>query len=241
MSDDPTFPEEFIVWARALPKSRRAETALEILIERGSVTTAELNRLGYDHPPRAIADLKDAGVSVERGMVVEDGRRMAQYRLKNEIGSGTEKSRKQLPKRFRDQLFLEHEYRCTVCREIYTSRDLQADHRVPFRIAGDPEVLTTSDFMPLCGSDNRSKSWTCEHCRNWIEKDQTFCRSCYWARPDDYTHIAGVNERRIVLTLRGNNAALASELERRARARGVTPGEFVAERLADVLGVEDPE
>jgi hypothetical protein len=47
------------------------------------------------------------------------------------------------------------------------------------------------DYMLLCGSANRAKSWSCEHCVNWLElKKPELCASCYWAYPDNYTHIA---------------------------------------------------
>lgn len=43
-------------------------------------------------------------------------------------------------------------------------RDLQIDHRVPYEVAGESNELKTEDFMLLCGSANRAKSWSCEHC-----------------------------------------------------------------------------
>lgn len=52
--------------------------------------------------------------------------------------------------------------------------------------------------MLLCGSANRAKSWSCEHCANWLDQKKTnICRTCYWAYPGDYTHIAMRNIRRI--------------------------------------------
>ena len=45
--------------------------------------------------------------------------------------------------------------------------------------------------MPICGSCNRAKSWSCEHCRNWTtDRRSQVCKSCYWARPEKYAHIA---------------------------------------------------
>ena len=47
------------------------------------------------------------------------------------------------------------------------------------------------EYMLLCGSANRAKSWSCEHCVNWLGlKKPEVCRSCYWAYPENYTHIA---------------------------------------------------
>ena len=55
-------------------------------------------------------------------------------------------------------------------------------------VVGEPNV---EEFMLLCGSCNRAKSWSCEHCVNWTtEHVSAVCQTCYWARPDNYSHIA---------------------------------------------------
>jgi 5-methylcytosine-specific restriction endonuclease McrA len=214
--------------------SKRAEAALQILLERGMVTTAELNQLGYDHPPRAIGDLKDAGVTIAKTMVTVEGRRMAQYTLVDTVG-GSESIRRQLPKKFREQVFSGHSYRCAVCGGRFTSRELQLDHRIPFRIAGDPQELAVEDFMPLCGSDNRGKSWTCENCTNWTAKDPNLCATCYWADPQSYRHIAGVEERRIIIAVRGKGITVVDGIGELAAREGITPGEWVQSRLGYLL------
>ena len=232
---DPIDDPEFVGWINGLRLSRRARVARDILLERGSVTTAELNDLGYDHPPRVIADLKDAGVSVRREDVRIDGRRMARYTLERTTGSAAE-LRRVLPRALRDEVFRRHEYRCAVCGGQYSSRELQLDHRVPFRIAGDPTVPAVSDFMPLCGSDNRAKSWTCEHCANWTARDPEMCRTCHWAEPTAYRHVAGEQERRLVISVRGADVATFDRLAAAAAERGTTPGDWVASRLDRLTG-----
>jgi hypothetical protein len=77
---------------------------------------------------------------------------------------------------------------------------LQIDHRIPFEVAGDiaEEKQDPENFMLLCISANRAKSWSCEHCANWLEqKDVNICQSCYWAYPEKYTHIAMRQARRL--------------------------------------------
>jgi hypothetical protein len=214
--------------------SKRAEAARDILLERGTVTTAELNGLGYDHPPRAIGDLKDAGVTVSTRMISVDGRRMAQYSLVDTVGS-TERNRKQLPKKFREALYQQHVYRCAICGGRYTGRELQVDHRIPFRISGDPDVLTLDSFMPLCGSDNRAKSWTCEHCPNWLARDPDMCRTFYWANPDEYAHIAGEEERRLIMAIQGTEVAIFDRIKEAAEADDQSPGDWVQRRLSRLI------
>lgn len=44
--------------------------------------------------------------------------------------------------------------------------------------------------MLLCAACNRAKSWSCEHCPNWNTKASNICLQCYWAFPNNYSHIA---------------------------------------------------
>lgn len=53
--------------------------------------------------------------------------------------------------------------------------------------------------MLLSASANRAKSWSCEHCQNWKEKDKNNCLSCYWAYPESYKHVAMRDIRRLDL------------------------------------------
>ncbi len=41
---------------------KRPKAVLERILKNGSVSTYELGQLGYDQPPRAAQDLKEAGV-----------------------------------------------------------------------------------------------------------------------------------------------------------------------------------
>ena len=74
---------------------------------------------------------------------------------------------------------------------------LQVDHRVSYQVAGESEAEKAGAFMLVCGSCNRTKSWACEHCKNWMKvKKITICNGCYWASPSDYQHVAMVEARR---------------------------------------------
>ena len=110
--------------------------------------------------------------------------------------------RKAWPKNFKKELVEAQGSRCAVCMTAYQPRELQIDHRVPYEVGGEPEGISNlTDFMGLCGSCNRAKSWSCEHCRNWTdEKDEDICRTCYWADPETYVHIALRLIRRLDIT-----------------------------------------
>lgn len=63
-------------------------------------------------------------------------------------------------------------------------------------------------YMLLCASANRAKSWSCEHCENWKLRDANICKSCYWAYPESYTHVAMQEIRRLDIMRHSNGDAL---------------------------------
>jgi len=42
--------------------SKRARAVVEHIIKHGSVTTEDLEKMGYNHPPRAVGDVRDCGI-----------------------------------------------------------------------------------------------------------------------------------------------------------------------------------
>ncbi len=95
----------------------------------------------------------------------------------------------------------------------HSRKAIQIDHRVPFEVDGEPE-LQPENFMLLCGSANRAKSWSCEHCQNWNNlKDKSICLSCYWAYPESYSHIAMRQVRRIDLLWQGKEVEIYAHFE----------------------------
>lgn len=180
--------------------SKRARTVVQIIFERGACTTNDLKALGYQHPPRAVGDLRDAGIDVSRRMVSytdpETGSKKSQasYSIVGTV-PGRE-SRRGVSKQIRDEVTATG--RCEMCG---ASARLQVDHRIPFEVAGETYPHVAEEFMPLCPSCNRAKSWTCESCPNRSVKDPSVCSSCMWASPSDYAHVATkqVREVRAVL------------------------------------------
>lgn len=212
--------------------SSRAAAARDHLLEYGSLTTEQLSEMGYQHPPRAIADLQDAGVTIDKTMVRgATGRRIAQYTLVDAISSGRT-GRVNIPKKFRLALNAAYAHKCAICSGQFEDRQLQADHRIPFRVGGDQEELDYADYMPLCASDNRSKSWSCENCPNWTVKDVSTCESCYWAHPENYSHVATSPERRLTLTFQGDEVASLDALKSSTRAVGASLEEVVKSRIS---------
>ena len=114
----------------------------------------------------------------------------------------------------------------------------QIDHRVPYEVAGDGEEvgLKPEDFMLLCGSANRAKSWSCEHCENWKNlKKREVCLTCYWASPEDYEHIAMRQVRRLDLIWQGDEVAHYEALKKQARDLSVEVPAYVKAFIEGVV------
>ena len=110
---------------------------------------------------------------------------------------------------------------------------------MPYEVDGDDEAgtLNPDDFMLLCGSANRAKSWSCEHCENWTaKKDKKICLSCYWAYPEDYSHVAMRQIRRLDLIWEGDDVTSYNRLKEDAAAYGASLPEFVKEIIRKQLG-----
>lgn len=207
------------------------------------VTTEELRDIyGYNHPPRAARDVREAGIPLRTVRVLgTDGRSIGAYEFGDpeEIEEHKLRGRRTFSKEFKQTLIEASDGRCEVCGTRYEERYLQIDHRVPYEVAGD-EVAgedSPAEFQLLCASCQRSKSWTCEHCENWqAMKKRKVCESCYWGCPADYDHVAGRPERRLSLAFSGADEVRDYErLQRVAEQRKMGLGALVKALLRQVL------
>lgn len=194
---------EFLRLCRGV-KSKRPRTVIEHVIKHGFITTEELkNKYGYNHPPRAARDVREQGIPLETFRIIaSDGRSVAAYRFADPSQVRADKlaGRTVISKAFKQSLIKHHGSTCAIHNDALDDRYLQVDHRVPFLVAGDVQSSerNVGDYMLLCGSANRAKSWSCEHCVNGLElKDESICKTCYWASPEEYSHIAMQDIRRI--------------------------------------------
>ena len=217
--------------------AKRPRTMIDHILRHGHVTTEELQGLyGYDHPPRAARDVREAGIPLETfGMVSKrTGRTIAAYRFgdPDKIKRGRIGGRTAFSKPFRNALIAHYDSRDAITGERMDSRYLQIDHRVPYEVAGE-ELHDESDlnkFMLLDASSQRAKSWSCEQCHNWQEGlDVAVCRSCFWAFPGSYTHIAGEQVRRVEVEWRGSEVAAFEKLRTRAEKDDMTVAAFIKE------------
>jgi hypothetical protein len=217
MPKKPDFPKELLERIAAVT-NKRARFVLDHIVKKGLVTTEEINRAGYDHPPRAAQDVRDLGFRLKTIKVKHtNGRSIAAYVFdEGELEAGKE-GRRLLPKKERDALIHAAGDKCQICGATH---NLQVDHRIPYEVAGESQRGEEEPYQILDGSCNRKKSWACEHCPNWLEiKSLDVCRSCYWAEPDNYTHVATVQQRRADLVWIGDEVKDFERLKREAERR----------------------
>lgn len=191
-------------------EAKRPRTVIQHILRHGAVTTQELTeKYGYDHPPRAIRDVRELGIPIVTERVKDEhGRNIASYRFgdlrKWTLSVTKSAGRTALAKALKDALIEKYGARCSIYLESMDAAVLQVDHRVPYEIGGEKPADAIDDFMLLCPSANRAKSWTCEHCENWVRRDPAFCLRCFWANPDDYDHVAGQYQKVVNVVFTGD-------------------------------------
>lgn len=164
-------PKEFLKLARSIT-NKRARIVIEHILKHGYITTEELESdYGYNHPPRAARDVREAGIPLETFRIKDkEGRNIAAYRFGDvtQIQRNRLRGRLVFPKGLKERLYEQQNGKCSICSGILENRYLQIDHKVPYEVAGDEgiESFQVSEFMLLCASCNRAKSWSCEHCLN---------------------------------------------------------------------------
>jgi len=127
-----------------------------------------------------------------------------------------------------------HNGKCSICSGNFDSRYLQIDHGIPYEISGAEASIQKNldDFMLLCGSCNRAKSWSCEHCINWkVEKEPAICKQCYWGSPENYMHIALKSIRRLDIHWEGYEIESYEKIKTLAKREKTPLPDFVKKVL----------
>jgi len=234
-----SIPKEILRVLKSI-KNKRARIVIEHIIKHGSITTEDLEKkYRYNHPPRAARDVREAGIPLETFSVKSsDGRTIAAYRFGDlsKVRKGKLKGRKVFSRKFKQELYEEAEGRCAICNGEFDFRYMQIDHKVPYEIAGGNETVEAKDYMLVCGSCNRAKSWSCEHCANWLsDKSSAICMKCYWGNPRNYTHIALQEIRRLDIIWEGEEVEVYERLKEMAQEMDVEIPSYVKELIGKHL------
>jgi len=222
--------------------AKRPRTVIDHIIKYGHITTEELKeQYGYNHPPRAARDVREQGIPLVTFKVRDStGRSIGAYRFGawDDFRSDRLKGRNAFSKQFKKDLVSHHGEKCHICSGTFAERYLQIDHRIPYEVAGD-EIFgerNLDDYMLLCSSCNRAKSWSCEHCPNWLnDQDKSICTTCYWASPESYTHIALREIRRLDIVWEENEVHHYDKLKQASEKAGEDMPKFVKDVLRRAL------
>lgn len=225
MSEERKYPKEFLERLKEV-KGKRPRTVIDLIMKNGHVTTEDLAKAGYEHAPRAVRDVRELGIPIVTKRVTDsNGKSIASYKFGdlNKITDVVSKKagRTAQLNKIRHNLAVLRGARCSIYLEEMPEKELQVDHRIPFEIAGEQPIENIGAFMLLSPSANRKKSWTCEHCKNWTVKDVKMCRTCYWAYPDNYTHVAGKPERIVEVKLDKEDVALYDKIVKEIGRSGI--------------------
>jgi hypothetical protein len=221
--------------------NRRARVVVEHILEHGFITTEQLQaQYGYNHPPRAVRDVRESGIPLETFRIKSSqGRTIAAYRFGdlNKIRRGRTEGRRTFLKNFKDALYAQNRGKCAICAGSFENRYLQVDHRVPYEVAGEMQGdLSADNFILVCGSCNRAKSWSCEHCANWLSTQSSqVCLQCYWANPENHVHVALREVRRADILWDEGEIQIYEHLKRAAAKDQFLIPEYVKKIIASHL------
>ena len=220
---------------------KRAQIVVRHILEHGSVTTEDIEKkYGYGHGPRAARDVRDAGIPLNTSSVMSsDGRRIGKYEFGDltQVRGDRLDGREIFSKEFKEELLKSSSGRCAICSGSFEPRYLQIDHRIPYGVAGEKKGAERDlkDYMLVCGSCNRAKSWSCEHCPNWLTKLTEICSKCYWASPGNYTHIALREIRRVDILWDEDEVQIYEQLKSEAQKNEHTIPDYVKEIITEHL------
>lgn len=219
--------------------SKRARAVIDFILKHGIVTTEDLEKMGYVHPPRAVRDVRENGIPIETTRVKGvNGKSIAAYKFGDatKIQEFKLGGRSIFSKEFKAALLLRQDGRCAICNERYDEKFLQIDHRIPYEYSGDTQKLDLDDFMLLCAECNRKKDRVTETgCKNTCFKsgDPKIMRSCFWASPENYTHICMEPIRRADIVWKGDETKDYDIIEKKALSTKELLPEYIKRRLKE--------
>jgi hypothetical protein len=209
-------------------RAKRARTVICHILKHGIINTEELSQIyNYDHPPRAVRDVRENGIPVHTHRIVSSKtkRKIAAYTFGDpkEVVRGRIGGRKAFSKKFKEELIKRYDARDAFSRDALDERYLQIDHRIPYEVAGDSESMDVTDFMLIDASSQRAKSWSCENCDNFKTRlDSNLCKSCFWAFPESYTHICLSEKRRIDIVWTDAETQYYDKMKRKCEESGIS-------------------
>jgi hypothetical protein len=117
------YSKEFLDLLKSVT-AKRPKTVIDHILQYGFITTGDLkNKYGYNHPPRAVRDVKEYGIPIETYRVDgTDGRKIAAYKF----GKFTPEimhrisGRTALSKKIKEELITLHGSKCFIIMKLWT-------------------------------------------------------------------------------------------------------------------------
>lgn len=115
MDERKPVPNELLARIK-LVKNKRARFVLDKIVKNGMVSTLEIQKKGYDHPPRAVMDAKDLGFAIKRVQARRnDGQTIAAYQFEDAELDANKTGRVLVPKKDRQALIADKGAKCNMC------------------------------------------------------------------------------------------------------------------------------
>ncbi len=115
--------------------NRRARVVIDLLLKHGSITTEQIEKdYGYGHGPRAIRNVRELGIPLNKSSVKSStGRTIASYSFGDPTQTRRDRldGRKTFPKEFKAKVQPSQPRQCDICQTPYENRYLQINHRAP--------------------------------------------------------------------------------------------------------------
>lgn len=237
LTPEQSLPSEFVTLCRSVT-AKRARTVIDHILKHGIITSQELReKYGYDDPRRGIRDVRETGIPLITYRVPSsNGRKIGAYTFDDvsNIKRGRIGGRKAFSKQFKQTLIGIYGSRDAFSGEALDERYLQIDHRVPYEVGGDGSDEGPQSYMLLDSSSQRAKSWSCEHCQNFLKlHDADTCGSCFWAAPEAYKHVAMQPTRRTEIVWTSSEVSEFDQLQAEAHKAGVSLQSYIKIKLSN--------
>lgn len=212
--------------------SKRAKRIRNLILQQGGWFAYSQLKETYACHRRAKRDLVEKGITLSETKVRGD----TIFELDPHAFQRQREGRLPLTPTELDELRARYNSKCVLCHTPHHQRHLEADHRVPFEVAGNSlhELHGIDAFQPLCGACNTKKQRACIECSNRLPD---VCQDCFWANPQTYAHVATIPERRLEVVV--HNTTLIKFLDSllpKLQVEGQTPGEALLHLLLKGAG-----
>ncbi len=124
------YPKEFIALLKSV-EAKRPKTVIDHILNHGQITTEELKDIyGYNHPPRAVRDVRELGIPLKTFRITgSDGRKIAAYKFgdPSEVRATQLSGRTAFSSKLKGALIKKYGARCNIYIEPFPVRELQID------------------------------------------------------------------------------------------------------------------